>query len=97
MDHVRESGVVCLTGIVGNKGSLGKCQSDELIPVAVWLTAYSGNEKDFAQTPLDELAQKVTSGKMDVQIWRVSQPDDVVDAHKPIDSIKTGDKIVVLN
>ncbi|KAK5097326.1 hypothetical protein LTR70_002628 [Exophiala xenobiotica] len=96
LNCVKEGGIVCQTGIVGNKWSLQNVNPMELIPSAVCLTAYSGSEKDFARTPLEEMAQKVASGEMKIHIGKVFNLDDIVEAHKLMDSNKAGGKIVVL-
>lgn len=57
LNCVKEGGIVCQTGIVWNRWSLQNVDPMELIPSAVCLTTYSGNEQDFARTPLDEMAQ----------------------------------------
>jgi len=96
LNCVKEGGIVCQTGIVGNKWTLDNLNPMELIPTGVCLTVYSGSEKDFVQTPLEEMAQKVTSGQMKIQVGRVFKLDDIVEAHKLMDSNKAGGKIVVL-
>ena len=51
----RQGGVVCMTGIVGNKWSFDEFSPMEAIPTAVCLTAYAGESDDFMRTPLNEL------------------------------------------
>jgi len=93
---VKEGGIVCQTGIVGNKWTLDNLNLMELIPNAVCLTVYSGSEKDLAEMPLEGMAQKVAAGEMKIQIGKVFKLDDIVEAHKLMDSNKGGGKIVVL-
>ncbi|KAK4936265.1 hypothetical protein LTR66_015362, partial [Elasticomyces elasticus] len=93
---IQDGGIVCQTGIVGNRYTLDNVNPMELIPTSVCLTAYSGSEKDFINTPLEEMAQKVKSGEMRIQVGKVYKLDEIVEAHKMMDSNKAGSKIVVL-
>ena len=47
-------------------------------------------------TPLEELAQQITTGKLHIQIGRVFKLDDIVEAHQCMESNQAGGKIVVL-
>lgn len=93
----KEGGIVCQTGIVGNKWILENINPMEFIPSAVCLTAYSGSELDFKRTPLEEMAKKVAEGEMKIQIGKVFHGlENIVQAHELMDSNKAGGKIVVL-
>lgn len=93
---VNDSGIVCQTGIVGNKWTLDSVNPMELIPTSVCLTVYSGGPEDFARTPLEEMAQQVAKGEMKIAVGKVFKLDDIVAAHELMDSNKAGGKIVVL-
>jgi NADPH:quinone reductase-like Zn-dependent oxidoreductase len=92
----KEGGVVCMTGIVGNKWSFENFAPMEAIPTAVRLTAYAGESEDFMNTPLEDLASQVAAGTLAVQIGRVFQLDEIVEAHRCMEENKAGGKIVVL-
>ena len=47
-------------------------------------------------TPINELADQIKAGKLRVQIGKTFKLDDIVEAHKMMDSNKAGGKIVVL-
>lgn len=97
LNITKEGGIVCQTGIVGNKWNLENINPMEFIPSAVCLTAYSGSELDFQNTPLEEMAQKVAAGEMNIQIGKVFNGlENIVQAHELMDSNKAGGKIVVL-
>jgi NADPH:quinone reductase-like Zn-dependent oxidoreductase len=66
------------------------------IPTAVNLTCYSGDAEDFIATPLNELAKQIKEGTMKIQIGKVFQLDDIVEAHRTMEENKAGGKIVVL-
>ena len=92
----REGGVVCQTGIVGNRWTFPEFNPMESIPTAVCLTAYAGGAADFLRTPLDDLAAQVAAGTLPIPIGRVFRLDEIVDAHRCMESNAAGGKIVVL-
>jgi NADPH:quinone reductase-like Zn-dependent oxidoreductase len=66
----KEGGIVCMTGIVGNKWSFEDFAPMEAIPTAVCLTTYGGGAEDFMRTPLQELVEKIGAGTLSVQVGR---------------------------
>jgi NADPH:quinone reductase-like Zn-dependent oxidoreductase len=92
----KEPGLVCMTGIVGNKWSLDDFSPMESIPTGVGLTSYDGGPKDFMRMPLQELVDQISSGTLTVQIGRVFHLDEIVEAHRTMDANAAGGKIVVL-
>jgi NADPH:quinone reductase-like Zn-dependent oxidoreductase len=92
----KQGGVVCMTGIVGNKWSFENFAPMEAIPTAVRLTAYAGESGDFMKTPLDDLASQITAGTLIVQIGKVFHLDQIVEAHRTMEENKAAGKIVVL-
>lgn len=96
LQAVKEGGIVCQTGIVGNKWSMDDSNAMNLIPTATYLTVYAGGNDDFMNMPLEEMAQNVAKGEMKLQIGKVFNLDDIVKAHEMMDSNKAGGKIVVL-
>jgi NADPH:quinone reductase-like Zn-dependent oxidoreductase len=92
----KEGGIVCMTGIVGNKWSFDDFAPMAVIPPAVCLTTYNGGPQDFMRTPLDELMQQIASGELPVQIGKVFHLDEIVEAHRCMEENKAGGKIVVL-
>jgi NADPH:quinone reductase-like Zn-dependent oxidoreductase len=92
----RLGGIVCMTGIVGNKWSFDDFAPMEAIPTAVCLTSYAGGSEDFMRTPLEELAGQIAAGKLHVQIGKVFHLDEIVEAHRVMEENKAGGKIVVL-
>ena len=92
----KKGGLVCMTGIVGNKWSLDNFNPKDLIPTAVGLTSYSGGSENFLQTPLDDLVKQVAAGTLHVQIGKVFYLDEIAEAHRCMEENKAGGKIVVL-
>jgi NADPH:quinone reductase-like Zn-dependent oxidoreductase len=92
----KEGGVVCMTGIVGNKWAFDNFAPMDAIPTAVKLTAYDGASADFLRTPIDELAGQIADGGLTVQIGKIFRLDQIVEAHRCMEENKAGGKIVVL-
>ncbi|PVH89118.1 Zn-dependent oxidoreductase [Cadophora sp. DSE1049] len=93
---VKEGGSVCMAGIVGNQWTFESFSPMEAIPMAVNLTTYSGGPEEFMATPLEEMAGKVKEGKLKVQVGRVFELDEIVEAHRVMEENSAGGKIVVL-
>jgi NADPH:quinone reductase-like Zn-dependent oxidoreductase len=92
----KPGGVVCMTGLVGNHWSIDNFAPMDSIPKAVYLTTYGGDVVDFMQMPLQELVDQVAAGSLRVPIGKVFHIDDIVEAHRLMDSNQAGGKIVVL-
>jgi NADPH:quinone reductase-like Zn-dependent oxidoreductase len=92
----KQRGIVCMTGMVGNKWSFDDFSPMDAIPTAVSLTTYSGGAEDFVLTPLDELVQEIASSKLNVQVGKIFRLDEIVEAHRCLEEGKAGGKIVIL-
>jgi NADPH:quinone reductase-like Zn-dependent oxidoreductase len=93
----KQRGIVCMTGMVGDKWSFDDFSPMDVIPTAVNLTTYSGGADDFMLTPLEKLAEKIAAGTLHVQIGRTFGLDEIVEAHRFMEENKAGGKIVALN
>jgi NADPH:quinone reductase-like Zn-dependent oxidoreductase len=92
----KEGGVVCMTGIVGNKWAFDSFAPMEAIPTAVRLTSYAGESEDFLRTPLEDLTAQIAQGSLVVQVGKVFRLDEIVEAHRCMEENKASGKIVVL-
>jgi NADPH:quinone reductase-like Zn-dependent oxidoreductase len=92
----RQRGIVCMTGIVGNKWSFDDFSPMDVIPTAVCLTTYAGGAEDFMLTPLEELVEKIAAGVVPIHVGKVFRLDQIVEAHRCMEENKAGGKIVVL-
>ena len=92
----KQRGIVCMTGMVGNKWSFDDFSPMDVIPTSVCLTIYDGGPEDLMLTPLDELVEQVAAGTLPVQVGRVFKLDDIVKAHRCMEENRAGGKIVVL-
>jgi NADPH:quinone reductase-like Zn-dependent oxidoreductase len=91
-----ERGIVCMTGMVGDKWWFDQFSPMDVIPTAVNLTIYSGGSQDFMRTPLRDLVAQVEAGTLRVNIGKVFRLDEIAEAHRCIESNKAGGKIVVV-
>ena len=92
----KQRGIVCMTGMVGNKWTVDDFSPMEVIPTAVCLTTYDGGAEDFMLTPLEDLVEKIGAGQLPIQIGQVFKLDQIVEAHRCMEENKAGGKIVVL-
>ncbi|KAF5013236.1 hypothetical protein FDECE_750 [Fusarium decemcellulare] len=92
----KQGGIVCMSGIVGNKWTLDNWNPMEHIPLSVYLTTYSGGPDEFMETPLADMARKIKDGKLKLRIGKTFTLDEIVDAHRFLEENKALGKIVVL-
>lgn len=92
----KEGGIVCMTGIVGNKWAFDQFAPMDVIPTAVCLTVYTGGSEDFMRTPLEDLAKQIKAGTLHIQVGKTFQLDEIVEAHRLMEDNQAGGKIVVL-
>jgi NADPH:quinone reductase-like Zn-dependent oxidoreductase len=92
----KQRGIVCMTGMVGNKWSFDNFSPMDVIPTSVCLTTYDGGAEDFMLTPLAELVEEIAAGTLRVQIGKVFKLDDIAEAHRCMENNRAGGKIVVL-
>jgi NADPH:quinone reductase-like Zn-dependent oxidoreductase len=92
----KQGGIVCMTGMVGNKWSFDNFSPMEVIPTAVSLTTYAGESQDFMRMPLQELVDQIAAGTLHIQVGKVFHLGDIVEAHRLMEENKAGGKIVVL-
>ncbi len=89
-------GVVCMTGMVGNKWDFDRFAPMEAIPTSVKLTTYAGEASDFVRTPLQNFVQEIEDGRTVVRIGKVFQLAEIVEAHRCMEENRAQGKIVVL-
>jgi NADPH:quinone reductase-like Zn-dependent oxidoreductase len=93
---VREPGIVCMAGMVGDRWSFTDFAPMDVIPTGVSLTTYSGGVEDFLAMPLQSLIEQVETGSLPVRIGRVFAIEQIIEAHRLMESNQAGGKIVVL-
>src|SRR6202171_830256 len=66
----KQRGIVCMTGMVGNKWAIDNFSPMDVIPTAVSLTTYDGGPEDFMRTPLEELIEQIAAGTLHVNVGK---------------------------
>jgi len=92
----REPGVVCMAGMVGNRWSIANFAPMDVIPTGVSLTTYSGNVQDFMAMPLQSLIDQVADGSLPLSTGPVFPMEEIVEAHRLMESNQAGGKIVIV-
>ena len=98
-DHLclKQRGIVCMTGMVGDKWQIEDFSPMEWIPTAVCLTTYDGGPDDFMAMPLNDLLDEIAAGRLPVTVGRTFRIEDIVEAHRCMEQNAAGGKIVVLH
>ncbi|EON62445.1 hypothetical protein W97_01667 [Coniosporium apollinis CBS 100218] len=92
---VKQGGIVCMTGMVGNRWTLNDFSPMESIPSTVSLTTYNGGSPEFRETPLKEMIEQIAAGRLHVKVSKVFRLDEIVEAHRFMEEVGGG-KVVVL-
>ena len=90
---VKKGGQLCQVGVVGGNSSSDLKSSFR--PGATY-AFYGGEQEDFHAMPLEELIKAVADEKLPVQIGKVFNMDQIVEAHRTMEQNSAGGKIVVL-
>ncbi|MDB5731453.1 MAG: zinc-binding dehydrogenase family protein [Variovorax sp.] len=77
-------------------GSIPEFAPMDAIPTGVLLTTYSGDVADFMAMPLQHLVDQVGGGALAIAPSWVFRIDDIVEAHRTMESNNAGGKIVLL-
>jgi NADPH:quinone reductase len=93
---VPRGGIVCMTGILGGKWALDDFHPMGDIPTGVKLTSYSGEAADLDQAGFDRYLQLVESEQLNVVTGPVFGFEQLIEAHRLMDSNQAGGKIVIL-
>ncbi len=92
----RSKGIVCMTGILGGEWALDRFEPLEQIPFGVRLTSYSGGAEDLPPEALQRIIEGIKDGRVRVNIDRVFKIDEIVEAHRYMESNQASGKIVCL-
>jgi NADPH:quinone reductase len=91
-----KKGIVCMTGILGGEWVLDRFEPLEQIPFGVRLTSYSGGAEDLPPEALQRILEGIKAGSVRVNLDRVFSIDEIVEAHRYMESNKASGKIVCL-
>ena len=93
---VKQGGVCCMTGIVGNSWTMKDFAPMGDVPHYVHLTAYMGGPEEFMALPLQQLVKWVEEGKLKLPIGKVFNLEQIVEAHELMEKNAVQGKGVVL-
>ena len=91
----RDGGRVCMTGILGGEWVWKEFEPITNIPNGVFLTSYGGGSEDVTEQELQDFVDDVEAGRMPLSLDRTFTLDEIVDAHRYMESNKARGKIVV--
>jgi NADPH:quinone reductase-like Zn-dependent oxidoreductase len=91
----RVHGTVCFTGMVSNEWTIRDFYPIEYIPTGVRLTSYGGDATDLPREVLQRYLNDVAEGRVSVAIHRVFEMDEIVEAHRTMESNAAMGKMVV--
>ena len=92
----KRQGIVCMTGILGNEWVMKEFEPFTAIPVAVRFTIYGGDAGDMDPDSLQRYIDDVTAGHINLNIDRVFQFNEIVEAHRYMEENRATGKLVVL-
>ncbi|SFD07571.1 NADPH:quinone reductase [Chitinophaga sp. CF118] len=89
-------GTVCMTGMLAEQWSISDFTPMEYIPAAVHLTVYDSGQLRVDQQGFQQFIRDVEAGLVHLNIGVTFTLDEIVEAHRLMDSNSAGGKIVVL-
>jgi NADPH2:quinone reductase len=92
----RVHGTVCFTGMVSDEWTIRDFYPVDYIPNGVRLTAYGGDAGDLPREILQRYLDDIAAGRIHVRIHHVFHLDEIVEAHRTMESNAAVGKLVVL-
>jgi NADPH:quinone reductase-like Zn-dependent oxidoreductase len=92
----RVHGTACFTGMVSNDWTIRDFYPMDYIPNGVRLTAYGGDAGDLPREVLQRYLDDIAAGLIHVRIHRVFHLDEIVEAHRTMETNAAVGKLVVL-
>lgn len=92
---IRPGGIVCMTGILGNSWTMNAFTPMGDIPSLGYLTVYMGEASDLTNELLQDFIDSVTAGTIKLHIDRLFGLDQIVEAHRYMESNQAKGKVVV--
>ncbi len=96
LKSIKPGGVVCMTGILGSEWTMKEFTPMGDIPSLGRLTVYMGEAGNLQKESLQEFIDAVESGDIRVTVDRTFKLDEIVEAHKYMESNQARGKIVVV-
>lgn len=92
--HINKQGIICITGLLGNKWSFD-FEPLEQLPNSTYLTI--ANSGDRNHDDVQDLFAYIEQYHVNVQPEKVFSLDEIQDAHRYLESSKSFGKVVVIN
>lgn len=90
--HINKQGIICITGLLGNKWSF-EFEPLEQLPNSTYLTI--ANSGDRNQEDVNDLFGYIEKYHVNVKPEKIFSLDDIQDAHRYLESSKSFGKVVV--
>lgn len=94
---VKPGGSVCMTGMLSETWSITDFAPMDYIPAAVNLTVFDTGQLKVELEAFQSFVSMVESGEIKLSIGGLFALDEIVEAHKLMDSNKASGKIVIVN
>ena len=91
-----QGGTVCMTGMLAEQWSIADFVPMDYIPATVQLTVYDSGQIKSDKASFQAFIYDVEAGRIKLNISRTFTLDEIVAAHKLMDSNNAGGKIVVV-
>ncbi|MGS2739279.1 zinc-binding alcohol dehydrogenase family protein [Sinomicrobium sp. M5D2P17] len=95
LNCVKPGGIVCMTGMLSEKWTIEEFAPMDYIPAGVYLTVYDSGRLRVEGTFFQEFIKDIEKGSVLPVIKHVFKLDEIVDAHKLMESNTGVGKIVV--
>jgi len=92
---IKPGGMVCMTGILGNEWTMKDFTPMGDIPSLGRLTVYGGDAANLQKEKLQEFIRAVEDGVINLNIDKIFKLDEIVEAHRYMESNQATGKIVV--
>jgi NADPH:quinone reductase len=92
---IAPKGIVCMTGILGNEWTMEKFSPMGDIPSLGKLTVYMGESANLKKESLREFIQVIEKGIIKLNIDKVFNLDQLVEAHEYMESNRAKGKVIV--
>ena len=93
--HIKEYGIICVTGLLGGKWYLEDFDPTRDIKNNAYLTTfYSGN---VSGEKINSMLDYIEKYKIDIKAEKIFSLDKIVEAHKYLDSSSAFGKVIVIN
>lgn len=96
LECTRPGGTCCMTGMLSETWSIAEFAPMEFIPATVHLTVYDSGQIKSPAYVFQEFISKVEAGEIKLNVSKVFSLEDIVEAHRFMESNLATGKIVVL-